>query len=136
MGVDMLGIPVTSTPSERLFSKAGEIYSNRRKRLNADAAQALLNISSWWGQNGLPGANAPVLDHPHIAYLRRNHLRMPIAKIAETGGWLPADQGRPVVEGEEEMNLDEELEENPIYKELKRAAIHEDELPDDWKNVE
>jgi len=131
MAVDMLGIPATSTPSERLFSKAGEIYSNRRKRLNADAAQALLNIASWWGQDSFPGANAPVLDHPHIAHMRRKYLNMPLAKATESGGWqLETEKGQ-------EINLiEEELEENPIYKELKRAAIHEDELADDWIDIE
>ena len=130
MAVDLLGIPATSTPSERIFSKAGEVFSSRRKWLNADAAQALLNLASWWGQNRFPGANAPVLNHPHIARIFRNCPQLPLVKATENGGW------KVVMEGKEMNVIDEELEGNLFYRELKRAATHEDELPDDWMDIE
>jgi hypothetical protein len=64
MACDLLAIPATSTPSERLFSCAGEIYSSRRKCLHGDTAQALLNLGTWWGGQGLPGLEAPIIRYP------------------------------------------------------------------------
>lgn len=39
-----LCIPATSTPAERIFSKAGQLITDRRNRLNADHIDALLFI--------------------------------------------------------------------------------------------
>lgn len=66
MAQDFLGIPATSTPSERLFSQAGEIFTSHRKSLQQDAACALLSLGSWWGNQGLtdiPDVNPPKCRH-------------------------------------------------------------------------
>ena len=63
MARDLLGIPATSTPAERIFSHAGIMYTKSRNRLLGDAAQALMNLRSWWGGQGLPGVQVPKFDH-------------------------------------------------------------------------
>ena len=63
MARDLLGIPATSTPAERIFSRAGIMYTKSRNRLLGDAAQALMNLGSWWGGQGLPGVQVPIFDH-------------------------------------------------------------------------
>ena len=63
MARDLLGIPATSTPAERIFSHAGIMYTKSRNRLLGDAAQALMNLGSWWGGQGLPGIHVPIFDH-------------------------------------------------------------------------
>ena len=66
MARDLLGIPATSTPAERIFSRAGILYTKNRNRLLGEVAQALMNLGSWWGGQGLPGIQVPVFDHPAV----------------------------------------------------------------------
>ena len=47
MALDVLSIPATSTPAERLFSEAGELISERRNRLLPDTIRAALCLSGW-----------------------------------------------------------------------------------------
>jgi hAT family C-terminal dimerisation region len=116
MGIDILGIPATSTPSERLFSKAGEIYTSHRKCLQGKTSQALLNLGTWWDVGGLPGVATPVLKHPHIEYLRsKKKTRLPVALDAGKGEW--------------KLDPEQEQDENLIGKGLEMAAIDEDEIP-------
>lgn len=48
MARDILAIPATSVPAERLFSKAGLIIRKHRNRLNAESARTLLCLNSWY----------------------------------------------------------------------------------------
>jgi hypothetical protein len=92
MAQDLLGIPATSTPSERMFSQAGEIFTSCRKCLNPDSAQALLNVGSWWGVGGLPGHDAPIL--PESEKDRKINLCLPLVVEVEGGGWrIENDEG-------------------------------------------
>jgi hypothetical protein len=50
--LNYLGIPGTSTPSEKIFSKAGEIVCRRRASLKPSAVDALVFLSK----------NLPALD--------------------------------------------------------------------------
>jgi len=81
MALDLLGIPATSTPSERCFSRAGEIFSSRRKHMRGDIAQALLNLGSWWGTQSLSGHDAPILNHPAIYHSRQTALKLPVLAL-------------------------------------------------------
>jgi len=44
---DYLSIQVSSSPSERLFSQAGDVITDDRNRLSPDTAQALVCLKSW-----------------------------------------------------------------------------------------
>jgi len=128
MAIDLLGIPATSTPSERIFSKAGEIYSSRRKRLLGKTAKALLHIGSWWRSQGFPGANPPILNHPHITYLRRKYPNLPLVVKSEAEGWKfkeKKDKDGKIINMELEIN-----------EALEDAAINEDDLPDNWEDLD
>jgi hAT family C-terminal dimerisation region len=46
MAGDFLSIPATSVPSERLFSDAGQLITNRRNCLNGDVIQACICLDS------------------------------------------------------------------------------------------
>jgi len=127
MAVDLLGIPATSAPSERIFSKAGEVFRKRQKRLNGNAAQALLNVGSWWGGDILPGVDAPILKHPRIDHLRRNFIKMPLAIKTENGGWRVT-----MKESQEENLIETEQDRIQIEQELEKSGIHEDDLLDNW----
>jgi len=63
MARDLLGIPATSTPAERMFSRAGLMYTKGRNRLLGEIADALMTLGSWWGGDGLPGIEVPVFYH-------------------------------------------------------------------------
>lgn len=45
MAKKYLCMPATSVPCERIFSKAGEVYSKTRNRLNAKTAEQLLFLN-------------------------------------------------------------------------------------------
>lgn len=81
MARDLLSIPATSAPSERTFSRAGHIYTKHRKCLHADAAQALLNLGSWWGVEGLPGINVPTFEHPALHSVPKTGHSLPFFEI-------------------------------------------------------
>jgi hypothetical protein len=51
MAGDFLSIPATSVPSERLFSDAGQLITNRRNCLHGDIIQACICLDSWWSTN-------------------------------------------------------------------------------------
>jgi hypothetical protein len=63
MARDLLGIPATSTPAERMFSRAGMMYTKSRNRLLGDIAEALMTLGSWWGGEGLPGVKVPIFHN-------------------------------------------------------------------------
>jgi len=128
MARDLLGIPATSTPSERLFSKAGEVYSKYRKHMAGNTAQALLHTRTWWSVGTLPGANVPILKHPHIAQIRRNYPYLPVAVPCENGGWIVK-----VKDEREGDDNEKKLEEKDVDMELEKAGIHEDDLHDDME---
>lgn len=56
MARDYLAVPATSCSSERLFSAAGNVISEKRSRLNADTLRALLCLKNWY-QSGLFSIN-------------------------------------------------------------------------------
>ena len=66
MARDLLGTPATSTPSERMFSRAGDLYRKKRNRLSGESAQALLNLGAWWDGQGLPGDDAPTFKYREL----------------------------------------------------------------------
>src|SRR5271165_6727127 len=84
MARDFFGIPATSTPTERMFSRAGEIYTSHRKCLKEDAVCALLNLGSWWGGSGLPGVNAPVVLN--VNYGQQLNVSVPVLIQDKNGG--------------------------------------------------
>jgi hypothetical protein len=86
MALDLLGIPATSTPSERLFSRAGEIFTSCRKCLHGDTAQALLNIGTWWTGRGLPGIEAPTAI-PDLDPSEKQNIHLPLVLETEDGDW-------------------------------------------------
>jgi len=93
MALDLLGIPATSTPSERLFSRAGEIFNNRRKCMQGDIAQALLNVGSWWAFGNIPGADFPILQHPQIKHLHMINTQLPLPCEDVDGNWRIENEG-------------------------------------------
>jgi zinc finger BED domain-containing protein 1 (E3 SUMO-protein ligase ZBED1) len=53
MAKNYLGIPGSSVPCERIFSKAGEQVTKRRNQLSGNSIRAILCLDSWWRSNGL-----------------------------------------------------------------------------------
>lgn len=51
MALDYLGIMATSTPSERLFSHAGDVITDRRNRLKPETARHQICLESWWSED-------------------------------------------------------------------------------------
>jgi hypothetical protein len=47
MAFDLLAIPATSVPSEQIFSKAGDLITQRRNRLNKKIIKTLMLLESW-----------------------------------------------------------------------------------------
>ena len=85
MAKDLLPIPATSSPAERVFSRAANLYSKYRNRLKGDTAQALMNLGSWWGGEGLPGVQVPDIMHPKVELHQKKKLQLPLVKINNTG---------------------------------------------------
>lgn len=102
MARDLLGIPATSTPSERAFSRAGELFSSRRKCLHGETAQALLNVGSWWDGNDTPGIEAPILQHRAVNHLKKAYKYLPLAYNDEHGKFK-------ILEGQGDEQTDEAL---------------------------
>jgi hypothetical protein len=93
MARDLLGIPATSTPSERTFSRATTLYSKHRSRLLGDVAQALMNLGSWWGGEGLPGVKVPIIKHPKIEYAQKQKvIQLPKVNVDKYGNILFNEQ--------------------------------------------
>ncbi|PMD40291.1 hypothetical protein L207DRAFT_399823, partial [Hyaloscypha variabilis F] len=44
---DYLAIPATSTPSERVFSMAGNLVSKKRTRISSENVRYVLCLRSW-----------------------------------------------------------------------------------------
>ena len=99
MAHDLFGIPATSTPAERMFSRAGEIFTSHQKCLQEDAARALLNLGSWWGGAGLPGVQPPGLDDPDIDYAENLNIAVPFFEELENGDFRIVHAG-----GKEEVS--------------------------------
>lgn len=112
IALDILGIPATSTPSERLFSMAGEIYSSRRKCLHGDTVQAILNVGSWWGAEGLPGIPAPIVNNPKVNH--SNQIRLPLVSVNAASGTS--------------MNLDDGIEGDLVDEVLENAGGYDEEM--------
>jgi hypothetical protein len=123
MAQDLLGIPATSTPSERMFSRAGEIYTSHRRNMEGDAARALLNLGSWWGLEGLPGINTPIF-HPDINLALKSNIHLPLVDEGEYGEFKISDDG-----GKEE-DIDEALEADAanIEEDMEDIGSDDDEL--------
>ena len=54
MARDYLAVPATSCSSERLFSAAGNIISEKRSRLGTDTVRALLCLKDWYKSGLFP----------------------------------------------------------------------------------
>ena len=122
MALHLLAIPATSTPSERTFSRAGDIFTSHRKCVIGETAQALLNVGSWWSIQGLPGPNHPIIRHPKID-ARYIHVRMPLVKF--TTKWGTLTDGGQQFEVEETLDMaggDEEV----VEEELELISIDEE----------
>jgi len=81
MAKDLLPIPATSAPSERAFSRAANLYSKYRNRLQGDTVRALMNLGSWWGGEGLPGVQVPDIVHPKVEPPQKKALKMPLVNM-------------------------------------------------------
>ncbi len=47
MAADFLFIPSTSVPNERVFSKAGDLVTKKRKRLSKNTIKITMLLNSW-----------------------------------------------------------------------------------------
>jgi hypothetical protein len=50
MARDYMSITATSVPSEKLFSRAGNIITKKRNRMLESSCNAILLVKSWLGQ--------------------------------------------------------------------------------------
>ena len=117
MARDLLGIPATSTPSERIFSRAGDLYRKKRNRLLGETAQALMGLGAWWNGQGLPGDQVPIFKHRELEQLEAKPIQLPVLQIKkgvvsfiEENGWdrdmIEDDSGDSEYDPEEESNDD------------------------------
>ena len=83
MARDLLGTPATSTPSERMFSRAGDLYRKKRNRLSGESAQALLNLGAWWDGQGLPGDDAPIFKYRELELQQTKAIQLPLVDISK-----------------------------------------------------
>ena len=133
MALDLLGIPATSTPSERAFSRAGDIFTAHRKRIIGETAQALLNVGSWWSIQGLSGPNHPIIKHPKID-ARNTYVNMPLVQLSTKWGTLSQDEHVLEVEealekaGGDEDVVEEELELIPLEEEENEELAESDDV--------
>ena len=129
MARDLLGTPATSTPSERMFSRAGDLYRKKRNRLSGESAQALLNLGAWWDGQGLPGDDAPIFKYRELEQQQTKAIQLPLVKISKgvvsllaVDGWdkdiIEENSGDCEYASDEDsedglLNLDEEITFNP-----------------------
>jgi hypothetical protein len=55
MARDYLAVPATSCASERLFSTAGNVISDKRSKLDSETVRALLCLKNWFNSGLFPG---------------------------------------------------------------------------------
>jgi len=94
MARDLLGIPATSTPSERFFSRAGDLFSKKRNRLTGKTAQALMTLGSWWSGHNLHGGEVSIFKSQKPQHLDAKGTKLPLVEIdggvvslIEEDGW-------------------------------------------------
>ena len=131
MAKDLLPIPATSSPAERVFSRAANLYSKYRNRLKGDTAQALMNLGSWWGGEGLPGVQVPDIMHPKVELPQKKKLKLPLVLINNDGNAILEeindwDEEISDSELEDEGGDDDDWEDEMVYSNVGLQHVGDD----------